>query len=83
MIEKIKKTEFVMDEDGYTDAGLVSKVNEIIDWINNIEKKQRPKGHWILFTTSNYPECSVCHKVGDCISDFCPNCGADMREVEA
>ena len=47
----------------------------------------RPKGKWIEhehevgvnWEFSKY-ECSLCHEWHDYDSDFCPNCGADMRE---
>ena len=34
----------------------------------------RPKGEW-----KGYAICSICEEVADRPSDFCPNCGADMR----
>jgi hypothetical protein len=44
----------------------------------------RPKGHWIWCVGSH--KCSNCEEY-TCFSDkellrYCPNCGADMREVE-
>ena len=58
-------------------------------WAENQRLKQeRPKGRWIyeeyLFNgvrVSRY-RCSNCHKTKSCKSDFCPNCGADMRNNE-
>lgn len=49
----------------------------------------RPKGHWIEhphewgdnWQYSQY-ECSTCHKWSHFDTDFCPECGADMMEVE-
>lgn len=45
----------------------------------------RPKGEWELkhIGAGHYWECSVCHK-NPCIyvtngTNFCPNCGTDMR----
>ena len=43
---------------------------------------QRKKGEWIINSDGYYPYCSECRKEpksGD-MTDFCPNCGADMRE---
>ena len=47
------------------------------------------KGHWIEhphvaganWEYSKY-ECSECHVWEEDDSDYCPNCGADMREVD-
>lgn len=51
--------------------------------------EQRPKGKWIkhiddLFPAESTMECNVCHEEQSlfCDENFCPNCGADMREVE-
>lgn len=45
---------------------------------------ERPKGEWIINSDGYYPYCSECRmepKSGD-MTDFCPNCGADMRDLE-
>ena len=49
----------------------------------------RPKGHWIMtsdyLTTAygsiDYVKCSCCSEDSLEEGDYCPNCGADMREV--
>lgn len=48
---------------------------------------QRIKGRWKLLPGRDdehirYLHCSVCHFNGDYESNFCPNCGADMRGDE-
>lgn len=46
---------------------------------------ERPKGHWereVDFGNVAHWYCSECHKEGKG-TDFCPNCGADMREGDA
>lgn len=50
-------------------------------------QSERPKGEWIAssFVPKYGPilhECNQCHKYSDWESDFCPNCGADMRGDE-
>ena len=45
-----------------------------------------PKGHWIL--SKDYEgcpvwQCSSCRSKFDDGTKFCPECGADMREVES
>jgi ribulose bisphosphate carboxylase small subunit len=53
------------------------------------KSKQEPKtGHWIDITNKNKTviavRCSCCEKSPKYAikSDFCPNCGAEMSEVE-
>lgn len=46
---------------------------------------ERKKGTWITQQFGSWAECSVCHELYDIpisISNFCPNCGADMRGEE-
>lgn len=47
-------------------------------------KKPQPKiGKWISNITGRYLSfCSECGEMGVSYHNFCPNCGADMREVE-
>ena len=56
--------------------------------------EERPQGEWITWeeagnyiASPNRHECSCCHDSAqvlvnevELLSDFCPNCGADMRE---
>ena len=47
----------------------------------------REKGEWgNLYYNEDYEDfmrdCSICDKPHKYLSDFCPNCGADMREEE-
>lgn len=45
-------------------------------------KPERKKGRWLINSDGYYPYCSECQKEpksGD-MTDFCPNCGADMRK---
>lgn len=68
-----------------------------LDAVKNIVKGMslvtpiRPKGHWIKIElpSRDAHECSECGGLAfldECgnekLTDFCPNCGADMREVE-
>ena len=42
---------------------------------------ERKTGKWLINSDGYYPYCSECRKEpksGD-MTDFCPNCGADMR----
>ena len=56
-----------------------------IEPYNNVSTiEERPTGEWItrngdiVFPFWERYECSVCHEYNGC-SNFCPNCGADMR----
>ena len=45
--------------------------------------RERPKGRWIRYKYSHkLGECSLCGEIVAIRSKFCPNCGADMREIE-
>ena len=64
------------------------KAEEIIKSLPSADVVERKRGEWINQNSGAfYPmECSSCHKPpicdddGYCLTDFCPNCGADMRE---
>lgn len=43
-------------------------------------KDARPKGKWIVDERMVFPKCSCCKVQGYNSFDFCPMCGADMRE---
>ena len=62
-------------------------LNKVIETISELEPEPRKKGKWKLRTDErfdiDYYKCSECgyepYRKMD-ISNFCPNCGADMRE---
>lgn len=43
-----------------------------------VEFVKRKRGNWIPTTDGRY-KCDVCKSQNDTDTDFCPNCGADMR----
>ena len=68
-----------------------SKCREVLENklqdLPSVKTKEPRKGHWIEHPHEcginwEYPmyECSECHEWTEDNSDFCPNCGADMRE---
>lgn len=68
---------------------------EIRGYMRSMEKQEQKKGKWIIWGGMDIPEnhgkhkCSECGEfaptrydkplIKECLSDFCPNCGADMR----
>ena len=51
--------------------------------IEALKQPIRPKGHWSELNNSCLQnKCSFCGCLVERKTNFCPNCGADMREVE-
>ena len=44
-----------------------------------IDALERKHGEWVLEHSSQLWECTNCHEREIRTTDFCPNCGADMR----
>ena len=77
--------EIIMRDGNYKKA-LEMLINKIAN-APTIEVPQRMKGKWILHIDDLFPvestmECNQCHEHQPVTIDdnFCPNCGADMRE---
>jgi hypothetical protein len=82
-------------EDAMYDATRAMDLNygQIMDYIDNMPPATpiRPKGHWIKteLPSRDAHECSECGNLAifdecrneEMLTDFCPHCGADMREV--
>ena len=65
------------------------QMEEIRDIKRQMEKLKRKKGEWIKNEDDWYYHCSVCEEnnllhtdEANALSDYCPNCGADMRKEE-
>jgi hypothetical protein len=62
--------------------------NKLIGKLPAVTSQEPKTGHWIDITNKNKTviavRCSCCEKSPKYAikSDFCPNCGADMREIE-
>lgn len=60
--------------------------DKIVDGIYKIpaatQRADRPKGKWARVLDIHHERywCSECMGIADKRSNFCPNCGADMRE---
>lgn len=65
---------------------MTSKMRNIICKVETMPSADRPQGEWVEQEDDyyHYWECSECGMgVGlDDIRNYCPNCGADMREGE-
>ena len=59
----------------YTDKEIREALDKAIKAL-----KERPHGEWIYDMFDENYHCSECNRVGATISNFCPNCGADMRQ---
>ena len=46
-----------------------------LEYLPTAEKK----GEWIISSDGYYPYCSKCHFRPHEMTNYCPNCGADMR----
>lgn len=68
------KAEF--EEDGHLSA----YVEEMIDSIPAADVRPVVRGRWKYNLGDNIPYCSECMMPQDSECNFCPNCGADMRE---
>lgn len=67
------------------DHALSTAIDRVIDNAPTVE--ERPQGEWIKWNFKTFGamgdweyKCSNCGKVYDGEYNFCPNCGADMRE---
>lgn len=91
VIEDVRK---IMDEKIINDnrKDLINFVNGLNQACLCVEQQptieERQKGKWIKHIDDLYPsdsmmECNVCHEYQyiSCDDNFCPNCGADMREA--
>ena len=88
--------EYLKREQAYIDIGnnktiAIGHSNGLWEAIAQIDEEptiepQRMRGRWIDKSEGRiegaWPYCSVCDDMSVERFDFCPNCGADMRETE-
>ena len=76
----------------HTDGAYMDYLDsEDVEAIKFLANDERPHGEWIrhiddLFPEESTEECSVCHeeqRITGNDDNFCPNCGADMREGDS
>lgn len=80
---------FAEYESNRTNAEWVDRIRVVLSSLPPVQPI-RPRGHWIGIDDepSTVFECDICGTTYDTVDnmwdvpDFCPNCGADMRESE-
>lgn len=82
-IEKTRKEKGLSaDKPMYVEVTIITKLfNYIVKDLMEIEGEERPKVKWEITQGGNYL-CNNCYTVSEREYDFCPNCGAEMRESE-
>lgn len=65
---------------------IVHEQDEIVRILEEERPNERPKGHWIYeegtYKLINLWQCSECYEVVDEKTNYCPECGSDMRGDE-
>ena len=82
-IDALKNALCELGGDEWGDGELGVHADDIDAVINDIPTIEPKRGEWV-FDEKGYFFCSECkRKPNDqyATTDFCPNCGADMREV--
>ena len=72
---------------GMFTTGIMQAIDNSPTVVNEKLTSERPQGEWInreAVSNTTFPfweryECNKCHKYSG-YSNFCPNCGADMRK---
>ena len=89
MAEYISREE-VLDKSEYTENFNLVVPVRLIKAIPAADVQPVKRGKWIHFTDDGFIFCSECYKeaywdtdYGQQLFDYCPYCGADMREHES
>lgn len=81
--KEIEAGNVALDEDVWINKGLRIAIRDIKD-SKSIDAQPVKRGHWIEIAgyggwSNPYFKCSECETTESVTSNFCPNCGADMR----
>ena len=64
------------------DSAFIRGVKAARRIINDLPAVEPRKGKWIICSDGYYPYCSVCNYRPHEMTNYCPNCGAQMKENE-
>lgn len=82
--EFMEQYKIVDTEHVYTNGTEFVPIYRMKQWFEHLPPVQPKKGHWITYhyISENWSECECdqCHKYAKVAYNFCPNCGADMRD---
>ena len=67
---------------GFVDCDIFEDNENMIDRVPSADVQPVVHGEWLPAKDGYYGHvmCSACHKIESHETDFCPHCGADMRE---
>lgn len=74
-----------IDEEWYSyiiaSKDYIDKDDEAYLILNGMPYEERPKGYWLqaYLGFNDFYKCNICKGLNPVKSNFCPNCGADMR----
>ena len=88
---KEEMTDYIRREDAISViSGIDSSFVKYIEQLPSADVRENGKGHWRKMLMACYGgetiteyECSECNEHQLTPSNFCPNCGADMRKGDA
>ena len=70
---------------GYLDEDMIERLQVAIRRIHAADVRLVVRGKWLSYSDPIIPDltcyCSKCGSTNERMANFCPNCGADMREV--
>lgn len=78
--EEARSTLSIITNDATCPLSVASEIEFLLDMVPAVDVAPIRYGHWI-YDDFDIPHCSECgHEVmPNCISAFCPNCGAKME----
>ena len=77
-LDLIRSAEYKLDKGNIT----LEEYDRMIEPLEREIQPERKQGHWLIDSDGYYPYCSECRTEPSSghMTDFCPNCGADMRK---
>ena len=80
----------VSDDAKHRLINIANQHKQLADWLKELKERRESdvkRGHWIGKTEyggwgETYYQCSECETMEYAESNYCPNCGADLREID-